>query len=60
MDFGMGIIYAAMGVFVIVMRQKQAELEFLPGPFAWIFAGICLLYGGFRIYRGYKKNYFRE
>jgi hypothetical protein len=25
-----------------------------------LFAAICWLYGAFRIYRGYKKNYFRN
>ncbi len=24
------------------------------------FGAVCMLYGGFRIYRGYKKNYFKE
>ncbi len=24
-----------------------------------LFAGLCFIYGAFRIYRGYKKNYFR-
>jgi hypothetical protein len=28
-------------------------------PFNYIFGGVCLLYGGFRIYRGIKKNYYR-
>lgn len=23
-----------------------------------LFAGLCFIYGAFRIYRGYKKNYF--
>jgi len=25
-----------------------------------IFAVLCWIYGGFRIYRGYKKNYFKD
>lgn len=25
-----------------------------------IFALVCMLYGSFRIYRGYKKNYFKN
>jgi hypothetical protein len=24
------------------------------------FGGVCIIYGLFRMYRGYKKNYFRE
>jgi len=27
--------------------------------FRYVFSGLWLLYGGWRIYRGYKKNYYR-
>ena len=59
MDYGMGFIYTAMGLFFLFSDRLGIELEFPTKPFSWIFAGLCLLYGGFRIYRGYKKNYFR-
>lgn len=59
MDYGMGLIYTAMGAFFLFSDQLGIELEFPTKPFSYIFAGLCLLYGGFRIYRGYKKNYFR-
>lgn len=59
MDYGMGFIYTAMGLFFALSDQLGVELEFPAKPFSYIFAGLCLLYGGFRIYRGYKKNYFR-
>lgn len=59
MDYGMGLIYTAMGLFFLFSDQLGVELEFPTKPFSYIFAGLCLLYGGFRIYRGYKKNYFR-
>jgi hypothetical protein len=59
MDLGMGIIYAGVGVFLIFSRQLLGkEMEFPPEPFNYIFGGLCLLYGGFRIYRGIKKNYY--
>ena len=59
MDYGMGLIYTAMGLFFLLSDQFGIVLEFPTKPFSYIFAGLCLLYGGFRIYRGYKKNYFR-
>jgi hypothetical protein len=59
MDYGMGLIYTAMGVFFLFSEQFGVKLEFPAPPFSYIFAGLCLIYGGFRIYRGYKKNYFR-
>lgn len=58
-DFGMGLIYSAMGIFFLFSDKMGVELEFPAKPFSYIFGGLCLLYGGFRIYRGYKKNYFR-
>jgi hypothetical protein len=60
MDIGMGFIYAAMGVFFLLSKQFGINIDFPPTPFNYIFGGLCLLYGGFRIYRGFKKNYFRS
>jgi uncharacterized membrane protein len=58
MDLGMGVLWAAMGVFLMLSKRFGVELEFLPSPYTYLFGGLCLLYGGFRIYRGIKKNYF--
>lgn len=58
-DLGMGVIYAGLGGFFAFASLFGYELAFPPVPFSYIFGGLCLLYGGFRIYRGYKKNYFR-
>ena len=58
MDFGMGTIYAVMGGFFLLSDLFGISMEFPPKPFSYIFGGICLFYGGFRIYRGIKKNYF--
>ena len=58
MDLGMGIIYAGMGGFFLLSEWFGIYMEFPPKPFSYIFGGLCLLYGGFRIYRGIRKNYF--
>jgi hypothetical protein len=58
MDFGMGILYAVMGGFFILSETFGIYMEFPPKPFSYIFGALCLVYGGFRIYRGIKKNYF--
>ena len=58
MDFGMGIIYAGVGGFFLLSELFGVQLEFPPKPFSYIFGGLCLLYGAFRIYRGARKNYF--
>ena len=57
MDFGMGLIYFAIGGFFLFSRQLGYELAFPVPPFSYIFGGLCVLYGIFRIYRGYRKNY---
>lgn len=58
MDLGMGIIYAGMGGFFSLSELFGISMEFPPKPFSYIFGGLCLFYGGFRIYRGIRKNYF--
>ncbi len=61
MDYGMGILWAAMGVFLIFIKQFNTGLEArFDDPSMKVFGGICIIYGLFRIYRGYKKNYMRE
>jgi hypothetical protein len=57
MDYGMGFIYLALGGFFLLSKQFGYELAFPQPPFSYIFGGLCVLYGLFRIYRGYKKNY---
>jgi drug/metabolite transporter superfamily protein YnfA len=58
-DLGMGAIYAGVGGFFIVSGILGMEIEFPPKPFSYIFGALCMLYGGFRIYRGIKRNYYR-
>jgi hypothetical protein len=59
MDFGMGLIIAGFGVFFAVSDKLGFEFSIDP-ILRYAFAGLCLIYGLFRIYRGYKKNYFNE
>jgi len=60
-DYSIGLLITAMGIFFLV-RDKfnlQFNERFPPNDMDKIFGAICLLYGGWRIYRGYKKNYFK-
>jgi hypothetical protein len=59
MDYGMGVLYIAAGGFLAFADKFRVELDFLPKPYTYVFGGLLLIYGIFRIYRGYKKNYFR-
>ena len=61
MDYSIGILITMAGIFFL-LRDKfklQFNENFPPNDIDKIFGVICILYGSWRIYRGYKKNYFR-
>lgn len=62
-DYGMGVLIFLLGLFFIFRMQlgKNPVNEKLgkPDTLELVFGGFCILYGIWRIYRGYKKNYFR-
>ncbi len=61
MDYGMGVLWISMGIFFIFIKYFNARIAVnYDDPVIKIFGGVCILYGFFRIYRGYKKNYIRE
>jgi len=61
MDYGMGVLWMAMGFFMIFIKKFNAELadKYDENTFK-IFGAVCIIYGLFRIYRGYKKQYFKD
>ena len=61
MDYGMGVLWASMGIFFIFIRKFREDLAAkYDDSMMKVFGAVCILYGIFRIYRGYKKNYLRE
>lgn len=61
MDFGMGLLWTGMGVFIIFIKKFSLDLaeQYDSGAFK-AFGVVCIIYGLFRIYRGYKKKYLRD
>lgn len=59
LDYGMGVLIIGIGIFFAFSESFGVSFTTSPG-FRYAFASLCLVYGGFRIYRGYKKNYFSE
>jgi hypothetical protein len=57
LDFGMGVMILAFGVFFLLAPRLGFDFN-IDNTYRYIFSGLCLLYGGFRVYRGAKKNYF--
>ena len=58
MDYGMGVIIFCIGIFFLLSQRLGFDFN-VDDFYRYFFAGLCLLYGGWRIYRGYKKNYYR-
>jgi len=57
MDYGMGLIIFCLGILFLLAPRFGIVLS-IDDLFRYLFGGLCIIYGLFRIYRGYKKNYF--
>ncbi len=60
MDFGMGIIYIGVGLFILFAKSFHFTNEFVDSIVGKAFAGLVIFYGAWRLYRGIKKDYFVE
>jgi hypothetical protein len=60
MDFGMGFIYLGVGVVIFFAKEFHLYNNFTGSLAGKIFAVLVIIYGAWRIYRGIKKNYFKE
>ncbi len=61
MDYGMGVLWIGMGVFIIFIKKFSLDLaERYDSTLFKVFGAVCLIYGAFRIYRGFKKKYLRD
>jgi len=61
LDYGMGIMILLAGLFFLFRVKIPLSFNdrFPPNDIDKIFGVMCILYGCWRIYRGYQKNYFR-
>ncbi|MDB5231455.1 MAG: hypothetical protein JWN76_2260 [Chitinophagaceae bacterium] len=57
-DMGMGIIILGVGL-VLFFGKKMGiqKIEEMDPLMRNLFGGLCVIYGGFRLYRGIKKDY---
>ena len=57
-DLSMGVLILGMAV-VLFFAEKLNIQQIIEADlgFRYLFGGICLLYGGFRLYRGIKRDY---
>lgn len=61
LDYGMGFMILLAGLFFFIRDKFHLPIneKFPPNEMDKIFGVICILYGSWRLYRGYKKNYFK-
>jgi hypothetical protein len=60
MDYTMGFVFFCLGLFFIVYREFGITIMGNPpSNLDYFIGGLFTIYGGWRIYRGYKKNYYR-
>ena len=60
-NYVMGIFLILAGCFFMFpFKSTQKYIDQYDPTVIKVFAAICWIYGIFRIYRGYKKNYFRN
>ncbi len=61
MSYDLTIAILLLGMSVVMLFAEKLKIEQLSGPdnsfFRYFFGGLCLLYGGFRLYRGVKHDY---
>ena len=61
LDYGMGIIITVVGIFFLFRHKFNIPLNktYPADNIDKILGGIFIIYGVWRTYRGYKKNYFK-
>ncbi len=60
-NYTMGVFFIAVGFFFMFPNKYTANFlsKYDPGTMK-MFAVICWVYGLFRLFRGYSKNYFKD
>jgi hypothetical protein len=60
-NYVMGVFFIGVGfAFLFPPEAMVQKLVGYDPTMIKLFAGLCFIYGAFRIYRGYAKNYFRN
>jgi len=61
MDYGIGVVIVLVGAFLFFRNRFELNFneQFPPNDSDKIIGVVFFLYGCWRIYRGYRKNYFK-
>lgn len=55
-DFTRAVLILGMG-FLLIFGSKINQIATLDPIMRYMFAGLCILYGSFRLYRTFKRDY---
>ncbi len=58
--YDLTMAFLILGMAVVMLFAEKLKIEQISSTdisFRYLFGGICLLYGGFRLYRGIKRDY---
>jgi hypothetical protein len=59
LDYGMGGLILLFGIFFLFSEKLGFYFDMEPF-FKYFFGILCIVYGAWRIYRGYQKNYYSD
>lgn len=60
MDYVMGALLFLIGIYFLVYQKMGVNVfDREPSSIDYVIGGLFVLYGAWRIYRGYKKDYFK-
>lgn len=58
LDYGMGAMVLAAGLAIMFWKGSDFLNERFSSFERYLYGGLFMLYGGWRVWRGYEKNYF--
>jgi len=59
-DYGMGVFFILVGIVFLTRKVTGWGAEQFPvNAVDYVFGVMALVYGGWRLYRGYKKKYYK-
>lgn len=60
-DYVMGFLFFLIGLYFLTYKQLHINVfRRQPSPVDYLIGVLFIAYGIWRMYRGYKKNYFKE
>jgi hypothetical protein len=59
-NYGMGVVFFCAGIFFLIYERLGIDLGQKPSGLDKLIGILFVAYGAWRIYRGYKKNYFKK